>query len=80
MKHKTLLKNIYYMALYHRDRNMLRSLDLTRDDVMRAKDQGLCDAYAYVVQMVVHMATIGSTDYKKVHKMDDTFPKILYDK
>ena len=71
-----LLKNIYFMALYHAQQNEFRMNDLTRDDVQRAKDSGLQDAYAYVVQMIRYSESIGNTDYKKTYKMKEEFPKL----
>ena len=74
--YKKLLENIYYMALHHRDLNERLSNDLSRDDIQRACDRSCYEAYAHVVQMVTHSDTIGSVDYKKVHKMEQPFPTI----
>jgi hypothetical protein len=72
---KQLLKNIYYMALYHRDKANLRMNDLLREDELREKDEGLYNAYAYVVQMIEYHDSIGLVDYKKVHNIKAKFPE-----
>lgn len=72
---KQILKNIYYMALYHRDKAELRMNNLLREDELRGKDEGLYNAYAYVVQMIEYHDSIGTVDYKKVHNMPNTFPE-----
>ena len=69
-----LLRNIFYAALRHRDAARMRKDDLLRDDEIRAKDQGLYDAYAYIVQLIEYRDTIGITDYKKIHNMKEKFP------
>jgi hypothetical protein len=63
------------MALYHRDKANLRMNDLLREDELREKDQGLYNAYAYVVQMIEYHDSIGLVDYKKVHNMKAKFPE-----
>ncbi len=72
---KKLLKNIYYAAKYHKDENNLMMNDLLRDDVERAKCRGAFDAYAFIVLMIENEG-VGNADYKKVFKMEDTFPNI----
>jgi hypothetical protein len=71
---KQLLENIYYMALYHRDEAQLRMNDLLSDE-LREKDEGLYNAYAYVVQMIEYHDSIGLVDYKKIHNMKAKFPE-----
>ena len=43
--------------------------DMLRDEYHRRYSEGLQDAYAYVVQMFEHSDTIGTVDYKNIHKM-----------
>jgi hypothetical protein len=71
-----LLKNIYFMALHHAKLNESLMNDLSRDDNERAKDEGHYNAYSYVVQMVRYSESIGSTDYKKIHKISENFPTL----
>ena len=71
---KKLLENIYFAAVYHRDSSDSRARDFTRDKILRAKDQGLADAYSYIVQFIEYSDTIGKTDYKKVHNMKEKYP------
>lgn len=74
--YKKLLENIYFAALHHKELNGHLMRDLMRDDYERRVSRAHYDAYAYIVQMVVHSATIGKTDYKKVFKMEDKLPTI----
>lgn len=78
MTHKKLLKNIYYAAKHHQELNDGLRNDLLRSEILRAKNEGLHDAYAHIVQMVIYSDRIGIADYKKVFKMEETFPKKLY--
>lgn len=78
MKPKKLLENIYYAAKHHQERSGMIKDDLLRDDLERCKARGSYDAYAHIVQMITHNDTIGIADYKKVFKMEETFPKKLY--
>ena len=64
------------MSLHHMKLNESLMDNLMRDDVQRARDGGLFDAYAYVVQMIRHNETIGKVDYKKAHKMKEGFPTL----
>ena len=77
MNNQKLLENIYYAARHHKELNQLLMNDLLRDDLERERSKGLYDAYSYIVQMLVHNDTIGTVDYKKVYKMDETFPRYL---
>jgi hypothetical protein len=77
MNNQKLLENIYYAALNHRDLHQRLMNDLHRDDLERERSRGLYDAYSYIVQMIIHNDTIGTVDYKKVYKMEETFPRYL---
>ena len=75
--HKRLVENIYFMALHHSELNERLANDLSRSTELRAAAKGRSDAYSYVVQMCRHNETIGKTDYRKIHKMTETFPKLF---
>ena len=77
MTHKKLLQNVYKAAKYHENSNRLRSNDLSRNRSMRSNDLSRAEAYAYIIQMVVHWDTIGSVDYHKVHKIEEDLPSII---
>jgi hypothetical protein len=78
MTHKKLLENIYFAALHHKNEALFRANDLLRDDLERAKDKGLYDAYSFIVLMVQHSDRVGIADYKKIFKMTEKFPDISY--
>jgi hypothetical protein len=75
MKDSKLLKNIYFSALHHRNSANLRMNNLLRDDIVRAKDEGEFDAYAWIVQMIENEDTIGIADYKRLFKMKEKYPR-----
>lgn len=70
------MENVYFAALYHYQQNDSRANDVSRPEIMRSRDRGLADAYAYIVQFIQYNDSIGQTDYKKIHKMPENFPTL----
>lgn len=75
--YRQLLINIYKAADYLGERAEVRSNDLSRDNVLRAKDRGHSDSYANIKQMILHYDTLGQVDYYKTNDIVKDLPNIL---
>ena len=71
---RKLLRNLYKLADYHASQNRCRSNDLSRDDVLRARDGGLASAYEYITTMLQREDVLAQVDYDRANNRHTDLP------